>query len=185
MVIIVKIDGNKYMVDTGFGSMGACSPIRLRDREIVENIPTAEGRVVHRNIDPNTDPDQRLWIYESRDNRDAPWKPCYCFTELEFLPQDFEGMSFKTSQSRKSWFTYRLVLTHILLEEDDGKPSGTMTLAGSEVKKRLEGKNEVLATCQTEEERVTALKKHFGVELRDDERRGIHGMVTELKKRGM
>ncbi len=184
MVVIVQIDGKKYMVDTGFGSMGACSPVLLKDNEIIENVPTAQGRVVYRNIDPNTDQGQRLWIYESRDNRDASWKPCYCFSELEFLPQDFEGMSFKTSQSRKSWFTYRLVLTHILLDEEE-RPAGTMTLASSEVKRRVEGRSKVLASCRTEEDRVNALKEHFGIELRDDEKRGIHGMVTELTYRGM
>ena len=184
MVIIVYIDDNKYMVDTGFGSMGACSPILLKEGEIIKNVPTAEGKIVRRNIGPSMDPDQRLWIYESRDSHDAQWKPCYCFSELEFLPQDFEVMSFKTSQSRKSWFTYRFVLTHILLDNED-KPIGTMTLAGSEVKRRLEGRNEVLASCHTEGDRVKALKDHFGIELRDDEKRGIQGMVTELKHHGM
>ena len=49
------------------------------------------------------------------------------------------------------------------------------------MKRWVKGKTEHLRTCKTEEERVRALEDVFGLRLTDEERRGIEGMVTELK----
>lgn len=58
---------------------------------------------------------------------------------------------------------------------------GTWILEGRDVERRVKGKTEYLRTCKTEEERVQALEDVFGLRLTDEERRGIGGMVTELK----
>jgi arylamine N-acetyltransferase len=181
MLIIVIVDGRKYMVDVGFGSSGAVQPICLQDGETVPNVPTAHGRLVYKHIAPCTDAGQKMWVFEVQNTVESSWIPQYCFSELEFLPQDFMIMNDRTSQSRTSWFTQKLVLTKILLNEVGERPLGNLTLSRNELKKRLHGKSETLITCKSEEVRVDILEKYFDVKLRSDEIRGIQGLPSEIK----
>lgn len=181
MVNIVTIHGQKNMVDVGFGSFGPILPMRLRDGETVPNIPTSQMRLLYKPIAPCTDSSQKLWVFEVRTSPESSWSPQYCFSELEFLPQDFIIMNFSTSQSRRSWFTQRLVLTRIVLDEEGKKPIGNLTLSTNELKGRLHGQSETLMICKTEEERVQALEKYFYAKLRPEEIRGIQGLQSEIK----
>ena len=49
------------------------------------------------------------------------------------------------------------------------------------VKENLGGKTNVVQECNTEAERVEALKAWFGIELTDEETTSIRGWHTELK----
>lgn len=181
MVNIVTLSsGHKYMLDVGFGGNGPIQPLLLNPTAPhTQHIAPAEARLVLENIPRNTDLNQKLWQYHYRVNSQSEWQTIYCFTELEFLPKDYEIMNFWTSQSRKSWFTYQIVAVKMILEGDE--VVGTLILGGGDVKKRTKGKTEQLRTCKTEEERVQALEDLFELRLTDEERRGIGGMVTELK----
>ena len=181
MVNIVTLSsGEKYMLDVGFGGNGPIQPLLLDlSAAHTQHIPPAEARLVHGNIAHNTDPNQMLWQYQHRIDPETEWQTMYCFTELEFLPEDYEIMNFWTSQSRKSWFTHQVVAVKMILEGEE--VVGTLILDGRDVKRRVKGKTEYLRTCKTEEERVQALEDVFGLRLTDEERRGIRGMVTELK----
>ena len=179
MVNILTIpSGRRFLLDVGFGANGPTQPLPLVANEVSPGVLPQELRLVYEKIEENTNPDQRLWIYQSRNTPHDEWMPTYCFTELEFLPQDYEIMSFYTSQSRKSMFTYRIMV--VKMELEDEQVTGTLILIGGELKRRVGGKTEKLETCNTEKERVQALKKWFGIELKDEEKRGIKGLVTEL-----
>ena len=179
MVNIVRAaDGNKYLVDVGFGSGGPIQPLPLNADEVSRGTPPHQVRLAYENIEENTDPDQRLWIFQFRKDSEDTWKSNYCFTELEFLPQDYELMSFWTSRSRKVWFTYKIVVVLMVLENEE--VVGILGLVGGEVKKTYKGDAVVLKTCRTEEERVDTLKEYFSIDLSEDDRRGIRGLVTEL-----
>lgn len=164
------------------GTQGACRPIEVKDGQIIQNVPSAEGRLVYQNVAPFTDQNQRLWIFQTRIDKESPWMATFCFSELEFIPEDFEVMNFKTSSSRASWFTYRLVLNHVILDQETDEPIGAMTLVGGEVKRRLHGTSEVVEVCNNETERVRALKQWFDIDLREEEIRGIRGMASDLGK---
>ena len=56
-----------------------------------------------------------------------------------------------------------------------------MTLFDGLLKKRTHADTEVLMNCKTERERLHVLESFFGISLSADEKRGIKGMVTELK----
>ncbi len=56
---------------------------------------------------------------------------------------------------------------------------GTLSLNGGKVKRRIGGSAERWIS-NTEDERVEALKTWFKIELTEDEREGIKGLVTEL-----
>jgi arylamine N-acetyltransferase len=178
MINIVTIpDGQKYMLDVGFGNDGPTRPLPLSHGVVSQGILPQELRLVRENLAQNTDPDQMLWIYQRRYSPKDEWTSVYCFTELEFLPQDYEVMNFWTSQSRRSWFTYGIIVVKMIMENET--LIGTLILDGEVVKRRIRGSTEKWI-CKTEDERVEALKTWFKIELTQDERAGIRGLVTEL-----
>ncbi|KAI9678806.1 MAG: N-terminal acetyltransferase [Caeruleum heppii] len=179
MVNIVMIDGQKFMVDVGFGSGGPTHPLPLKDGGLHEAIAPQMHRLLWTNISQNTDPSQRLWVFEARNGDHEPWRPNYCFSELEMGPTDYNIMNFFTSTSRTSIFTYTVICTKTILEGDT--VVGNIVLVGNEVKRRLCGKSEHLQTCDTEQQRVEALARWFDIRLTTDEQHGIRGMTTQLK----
>ena len=176
--LITLSNGKKYMVDVGFGG-GPTRPIPLTAGIVRPGLGQQQLRVVYENIAPNTDPGQRLWIYQSRKSETDEWMDTYCFTELEFLPGDYEVMSFFTSHSPKSWFTYEIVVVKFEMEHEE--LVGIVTLIGERAKRSRVGDIETLKSCKSEWERLSVLKTWFGIELEENEVRGIKGLVTELK----
>ncbi|KAI9844614.1 MAG: N-terminal acetyltransferase [Sclerophora amabilis] len=179
MVNIVSIDGRRYMVDVGFGSNASIQPLPLVDGKVLENVSPQSVRLLHANIPQNTDSDQKLWRFQYRFDDSSSWTDGYCFTELEFLPEDFVVMSYSTSTSRTSWFTQKIVCVKTLLEKNE--TIGTLILFEAELKQRIRGKTELVATLESEEQRIAALEKHFHIKLNENECKGIRGTVTELR----
>ena len=181
--LVTLADRQKYMVDVGFGSDGATRPIPLVDsletNRTFPGIGPQQLRLIYSNIPPNTDPNQKLWMFQRRPTPSDEWRTAYCFTELEFLPRDFNMMNFWTSQSRTMFFTYAVVAVKMIMEGEE--VIGQFVLFGGDVKRSIKGETEQLANCESEGERIDALEKWFGLRLTEDERRGIKGMVTELK----
>ena len=180
MVNLVTIDGKKYLVDIGFGARGAVAPVLLQHGITMDNVPTSQGQLLYRTIEPSIDQSQKMWVFEVRNSPEEKWMAVYCFGETEFLPQDFDSINYATSNSRASWFSYRLVLQRMVADNESKKIIGTIVMSGEEMKQRADGETLVLATCKTEADRVKALKTFWDIELRPDEIRGIRGTVTAL-----
>ncbi|KAL8829903.1 MAG: hypothetical protein Q9191_001746 [Dirinaria sp. TL-2023a] len=178
--IVTLVDRSKYVLDVGFGGDGATRPLPLVDGQVSQGICDQELRLIKSNIEPNTDPTQRLWIYQVRSIAQDEWRTVYAFTELEFLPQDYEVMNFFTSQSRKTWFTRAVMAVKMLMAEKGEKVIGKVSLYEGVVKRTLGGQTEEVARCKTEAERVQALETWLGIVLTEDERRGIGGLVSDL-----
>ncbi len=176
--IVTLAEGSKYMLDVGFGADGPTRPLPLLERTRFPGIAPQELRLVKENIPANTDPSQRLWVYQTRHTPSDSWSPKYCFSEVEFLPQDYAMMNFYTSQCKFCWFTYKIAVVKMIREGD--KIIGTVILNGDVVKRRIRGETEELKHCVTERQRVEALERWFGIALTAEERRGIKGMVTDL-----
>jgi hypothetical protein len=121
-----------------------------------------------------------LWIYEQNNDGKSEFVPTYCFTELEFLPFDYEIMKNGTTFNRKSWFTWRIVCVRTVLDEANEEVVGTIILVNNTLKRRIKGKTQHLAMFSCEADRLEALKEWFGIEMTEDERLGIKGMVTDL-----
>ncbi|KIW18404.1 hypothetical protein PV08_02692 [Exophiala spinifera] len=193
-VILVTINGQKYLADVGFGSQPLIDAIPLikptredcSDAPIYPSVPGAECRLVYRPIAPNTDQSQRLWVFETRNKSKPEWAAGYCFSELEWLPGDFEIINYRTSMDPTSWFTHRIVLAKILVDEKREKPTGTITMSGEKIERRLaveyggKGSKEVVVDAKTEKDRVMGLRTWFGIVLHPDEERGIKGMASEI-----
>ena len=172
-------DESVYMVDVGFGSDGPVRPLLLRNDSMERGIGGSWMRLRAENIADNTDSGQKLWVYATKDLGDEEWRKRYCFTELEFLPQDYEMMNFYTSTNPRSWFTQVVVVLKMIMEE--GEIVGTISMLGGEVKRRVQGRSEVVAQATSERNRVMALEEWFGVKLQEGEIEGIKGLVTQLR----
>lgn len=186
MINIVTLpSAQAYMVDVGFGSDGPIRPLPLLNSletgDTYPGVGAQQLRLIHDTIanTTNRNPSQKLWIFQRRHSPADEWLAAYCFTEQEFLPRDYAMMNYYTSTSRTVFFTYAIVVVKMIMEGEE--VVGQVILSGDEVKRRIKGVTEHLVTCKGEGERVEALEKWFGVKLTGEERRGIGGMVTELK----
>jgi len=196
IVNIVTLPNNqKYMLDVGFGGDGPTKPIPLISGQVVQNIGTQELRLVHGNIPQQNEKKQKLWTYQYRNSPNAEWNSFYSFPELEFLHQDFEIMNYFTSTSPESFQTYTILVVKFLRRKkvgevggEDGKEGkeggvgiyGKVMMVNGEVKQNLGGKTKVVKVCRTEGERIEALREWFGIELTEEEKKGIRGLRSEL-----
>lgn len=184
MVNLVTINGEKYLVDVGFGSNGATQPVPLRHDYEFTNVAPARGRLRYQAIDEFTDRSQRVWVYATQENTDAEWTDRYHFTEVEFLPGDFEVMNLRTSTSPRSFFVQNVMCMFVLLDETGATPNGLLILHRDYVKRRIGGKEEILEQLQSEEQRVAALSRYFGITLTREEQNAIKGLASELRFTG-
>ncbi|KAL1310685.1 hypothetical protein AAFC00_000946 [Neodothiora populina] len=204
----VKDVKRTFLVDTGFGAKCPTKPLELnRDvpTRITNMAPKQESRIRWTNIPDNVNKSQLIWVYEFRYDVKADWIPAYCFSETEFLPNDYAMMSFFTSHNPKSWFTYSVVCVKMVMgkrssstttttprqygqqaaeqlqdSEVEDEIVGDVTLFNNEVKRRVHGEAETVERLETEDQRVAALKKWFGISLTDSERDGIKGKASAL-----
>lgn len=154
----------------------------LKEDGITASIFPAQMRLIKDSIPEFTDKSQNVWIYQVRFSPESAWLPGYCFSEIEFLPQDFEMMNLNKSTSRSSFFTYKVIAVRMILNEKEDDLVGQYILSENQVKRRLHGNTEILETLQTETDRVNALAKWFDMHLRPEEVQAIRGMVSEITK---
>ena len=185
MLNLVRLDDQWYIVDVGMGAMGPNIPYPLQDGYETVSIAPRKIRLQWRSIPEHgalrEDDAQKLWCYDvcyspkspDSSSEDDKWTPTYCFTETEFLPQDYEMMSWFTSTSPRSFFTYSVLCTKMVIDKEGESIVGDQTLFGNGVRKTIGGQRENVAEFKTEEERVKGLKELFDVDLTADERDGI------------
>ncbi|WPH00244.1 Hypothetical protein R9X50_00306700 [Acrodontium crateriforme] len=181
MLNLVRLDGQWYVVDVGMGAMGPNIPYPLQDGYETESIAPRKIRIQNRCIAEhaaeNEDEAQKLWCFDVCHHPGADgvdkWIPTYCFTETEFLPQDYEMMSWFTSTSPRSFFTFSVLCTKMLMDDAGEKIIGDITLFNDAVRKTEKGEREVLRELRTEQERVETLKELFDVNLEPEEVDGI------------
>ncbi|GLA18047.1 N-terminal acetyltransferase [Aspergillus niger] len=179
MVNIVTIDEQKYLVDVGFGSNGPHQPLPLVQNYEFHNVGEQSGRLVYGPIAQHTSRGQSLWQYEIR-NGDSQWIPAYCFTEMEFLPEDFTIINYYMSTSRESWFTFHVVCVRMLLDEDGDKIVGDLTLFNDTLKERREATSKVLEKFTSDEQRVSALERVFNIHISAADRESIRHTISEI-----
>ncbi|KAE8420924.1 arylamine N-acetyltransferase 1 [Aspergillus pseudocaelatus] len=175
-VNIVTLKQQRYLVDVGYGGNGPRSPLPLVEGSIYENIGTQTMRLVYETLPGSR---QRQWIYQVRNAEDQPWIHNYAFTEIEFFQRDFDVINFFTSCHSDCFLTSHLLVVKYLREGD--KVYGKIVLDDDKVKKNEGGQNVLVQICMTERERVEALRDQFGIELTDEEQKGIQGRMSALR----
>ncbi|KAK1140338.1 N-malonyltransferase fdb2 [Aspergillus melleus] len=184
MLNLVRLDDEWYVVDVGMGSMGPNIPFPLRDGFETTSIAPRLIRVQLRPISESygttsassTGP-PKMWCfdvcYNPVDDVGKEWVPVYCFTLTEFLPQDYEVMSWFTSTNPTSFFTRYVTCTKMLMDEDKEVIVGNVTLFKDTVRETIGANRKTIKECKTEEERLQTLAETFGVHLTEEEMQGI------------
>jgi len=187
MANIVTISNVKYLVDVGFGSSSPVRPTQLGGPAVIQNgsqqlLVSLKQEHIPDNIH-GVKPEQLLWTYSmmSTEKPGETWIPGYCFSEVEFLPNDFEVMNVFVCQSPTSWFRWHVVALVFLWDTEHDDIEGTMTIMGDEVKERRHGVSKVVKKLEDETERVQALRDYLGIELTDVQKRSILGTVSQLR----
>jgi arylamine N-acetyltransferase len=184
MLNLVRLDDEWYVVDVGMGSKGPNLPFPLRDGFETTSIPPRLIRVQLRSIpesyatiSANSTGPPKMWCFDvchnPADAAKKEWVPVYCFTETEFLPQDYEVMSWFTSTNPISFFTRYVTCTKMLMDEDKEMIVGDVTLFKDTVRETIGANRKIIKECKTEEERLQALAGIFNVHLTDEEKRAI------------
>jgi arylamine N-acetyltransferase len=184
MVNIVTINGQRYLVDVGFGSNGAPHPVPLEDGHEFVGVAPTRGRLQYRNLEFHTDPSQRVWVYSVQENETAPWTDMYHFVETEFMAGDFEVMNLRTMTTPQSFFVQSVMCMCTILSKEKEEPVGLLILHRDYVKRRMGAESEIIEQLKSEEQRVKALEKYFGIVLSPKEQRGIRGLASELRGEG-
>lgn len=182
MVNLVTIGAEQYLVDVGFGSNGPHSPIPLVAGHVFFNYGKQNGRLRRGTLLQHVNSHgQELWHYEIQNGDDsAPWTPAYCFTEVEFTPDDFEMINFFTSTHKSSWFTIHIVVSRMLLDDGGDAIIGDLTLFNDEIKRRIGATAERIEKLKSEDERVAALENYFRIRLSKSERAAIRGLPSQI-----
>lgn len=180
MVNIVTIDGQRYWVDVGFGSGCSIQPIPLQSGVEFYCVPPLRGKLEYRSIAEHTDPSQRLWVFSSQDDSNAPWKETYVFSDVEFFAADFDVMNLSTMTSRRSFFMKTVLAMTMIPNDQTGELEGVLILFKNYVKRRVGDTTEILEELTNEEQRVRALEKYFHISLKPNEQQAIRGLPTEL-----
>lgn len=180
VVSLVTIGEIKYLVDVGFGGDGPVAPMALDKSETAyPHIGPASARIRWTNLEQNSDPNQRLWVFEQRWNDQHEWRLMYCFTELEYLPRDIVVMNYFTSTNSKSWFTTRIVVQKKTTDEQ-GELNGDVIVSGRSIKWRIQGDKVNEIEFASEEDRLQALEEHFGIKFGQAEKDGIRGLPSAI-----
>ncbi|OTB11215.1 hypothetical protein K445DRAFT_322209 [Daldinia sp. EC12] len=198
-VNIVIIGNDRYMVDVGFGANGPTAPAPLHHNEPRVHIEGTDAlmRFVREPIPQQVDQGQKVWIYQHQISSGAEWIPMYCFVDIEFLLEDIRGMNLSPWKSPSSWFTQKVVLSRFTTNAEgdvdepafmsdkavaEGKIDGALILFQDTLKWRREGQTVQIAKFETEEQRLDAMKKYFGIEFDEEDREAIRGTTSELSQ---
>ncbi|PVH97916.1 arylamine N-acetyltransferase 4 [Periconia macrospinosa] len=188
--IVMLPNGDRYMVDVGFGGDGPTKPVPMISGLAIPNLGLQEIRLLHDYMQEATNRSEqaKVWIYQYRNGQDKPWNSFYAFPELEFFEDDFAIMNWYTGSSPESFQLSRMLIVKFLRrlkvgEGEDGEEEiyGKRMLINGTIKENLGGKTQVVQECKTEAERVDALEKWFSITLLEEEKSAIRGHCTELK----
>lgn len=193
MANLVTISGQRYLVDVGFGGDSPCRPLPLVSGHEAAGIGRQRLRLDLKTLPQHTDRAQKVWVYSHRAGDDGSrpedpsspssgkWTEGYAFTETEFFAADFEVMNLATSTVPTGFFVQAVLCVKVLLDAEKGEPEGHVILLNGRLSRRIRGQTEVLEELESEDQRVAALQRWFGIALSEDQRRGIVSLPSELK----
>lgn len=186
--IVTLPDNSRWVSDVSFGGDGPTRPMPLVEGAEWRNMGTQDARLIRDFIPGQTEltPGRRLWIYQCRNDPTQSWTSFYAFSHsVEWLPMDFEVANCYTGTSPKSFQTSTALVVKFLMRTAKGQPTGEEVygkrmLVNDVIKENLGGKTTVVKELKSENERVEALRKYFGIELLQEEKEAIKGHKTEI-----
>jgi hypothetical protein len=170
--------------------------MRLVEEHTIRNMGTQDARLIRDFIPGQVSRarEHRMWQYQCRNSETQPWRTFYSFSDaVEWLPADFGVVNCFTGLSLESSAVTTLCMVKFLrraaasredaqtAEDQPQEIFGKRMLVNRLIKENLGGKTKVVQECQSEEERVQALREWFGVELTEEEKLAIRGHMTEIR----
>lgn len=195
VVNIVTVGGKKYLLDGGMGPNGPHRIMQVQTGVTVPQVSPAQMRLDYEPIAQTLDRSQKLWVFKHRFDESMEMLPVYCFTDMEFLPEDVESMNFEPMLNKRTFFTHKVVCVRFTTdaENDDGEGpgspgeqalegeiDGTLSLNHHILKWRRHGKKVVELALRTEEERLAALKRYFGIGFELEDTEVMFGTAAQL-----
>ncbi|KAI4154211.1 MAG: hypothetical protein LQ340_001823 [Diploschistes diacapsis] len=183
MINTVEMSSERYLVDVGMNAKGPILPILLAENKApIRSIAPRSVRLIRGFLPESTSRHEahKCWQLEQRYGDDQPWISVYAFPDVEFIPADFAVMNWYVSTHRRSWFTHKVTVGKMLLDEHGKEIVGDLTLYEKVLKRRVRGQTELGISCQSEEERVRLLQQHFDIELNALQQRSICGTTSEI-----
>ena len=92
MVNLVTLSSQRYLVDVGMNARGPIVPLPLIPDTCAVSISPRQARLLHSSIPDHTTSHALnvMWRLGIRFHEGCQWTPTYAFSEIEFLPVDFE-----------------------------------------------------------------------------------------------
>ena len=184
MVNIVEFDdGRRWFVDVGYGGDAPTQPMLLKDDDVgCRNFGDQKARLKLHDASRTSGREARLWVYQTQESADEAWKSQYCFSETEFIHQDYHVMSYYTSTRPENYLGRSVIASK--LEMEDGMIVRKIILhnAGIRVQENTPGVQKTQhSLLSSEKDRLEVIEKQFGIYLTEEEEQGILGKPTELK----
>lgn len=169
-IITVKLDGQTWLADVGFGGPGPCLPMVFSDvPQPMDNGIGSEQTMLELQ-GGNT------WLMNHRFNPDADWKPTYK-TTLEVRNDLFYDKGNQAVATGPTIFTEHIIA--VILRDHEG---GLERVSMMDAKVHVSGTNHysLVDTFHTEAERLNGMAHWFNVELTEEEVLGISGSRLTL-----
>ncbi|THC96213.1 hypothetical protein EYZ11_004291 [Aspergillus tanneri] len=176
IVNIVQLPtGSRYLLDAAFGGDGPTRPLPLTPGRAFKNLGTQEVRLIRDRLPLQTRSDQPYWIYQYRNGADMDWKALYCFSELEWFPEDFDVINrYATwdALGRGNVVVVKFMRNDGNTNMDpDPQPTesevqivGKLMLVNGELKQNLGGRTQVIERFD-ESRRTEVLRERFSMQI--------------------
>ena len=174
MVLIVRLDQD-YLVDVGFGSNGPVTTLAIPPMStlgvIVRGVTPEEHQLG--SISAPHSPRDSVYILRHRRDRDAPWTPLFTFDpRTPFSDSDYEIISFHSHCHPSSPFVNSILCTTVGFDKT-GKAITRMLLQNNVLKERIGGENRVVEKFDTEDARLKAIERIWGINFNETQKQGV------------
>jgi len=191
--------GSLYLVDVGFGMNIVARPVLLETGKLIPGSMVPEEHRLIRAAHPlsalelDDDPrseDHKEWQLQQRCGTFQPdWRTLYHFSpQFEALGLDYEALNYAiySRPTNTPFWPFVVYVTHFWNSEKEKDQEngalGRRYMFANVVKERRGDQDTILRVLKTEQDRVTALKEVFGVELTEQEAEAIRGRLPELAR---
>lgn len=174
MVLIVRLEKD-YLVDVGYGSNGPvtalCVPPKGETGPVVPGVVPEEHQLA--TISAPHSPSHSVYILRHRRNSTSLWTPLFEFDSFTpFSSSDYEIMSFHSHSHPSSPFVSNVVCTTVIFDQD-GTAINRILLQNNVLKERKKGTTVVSEKFDSEDARLDAIERVWGIKFTDSERKGV------------
>lgn len=175
MVLIVRME-MEYLVDVGFGSNGPVTALVVP--AIGQVGPIVSGVVPEEHqlgtISAPHSPQHSVHILRHRRDPTSPWPPLFEFDlSTPFSTSDYEIMSFHSHCHPDSPFISSILCTTAIFDERK-TAIARILLQNNVLKERKKGATVLIKKFNSEEDRLTAIEREWGIKFTDAEKKGVH-----------